>query len=138
MDTATAPRGDLEIGAPARDISREIVSLHKRYFGRGPVHIRTHVLDDCVLVLMEGGHAPHERTLAENGHGDRVQRMRSAIHKSLRAAYADAVEQRTGRRVVGFMCDSQSDPSLECQVYVLEPADSASTGPRVNGSAPAV
>lgn len=138
LDTATARPGSAQNGMPARDISRDIVSLHKRYFGRGPVHVRTHVLDDAVLVVMGGGHAAHERTLAENGHAERVGQTRSMLHKALRAAYVNAVEQRLGRRVIGFMSDSESDADLECQVYVLEVENRVAPEPRTNGSGPGI
>ena len=39
-----------------------------------------------------------------------------------------------GRRVVGFMSDSQADADLECQVYALEAEVSPATAYRSNGS----
>ena len=135
MDTTPTALGNgLETETLASDISREIVGLHKRYFGRGPVHIRTHVLGDCVLVLMSGTHAPSERALAALGRPDLPAQTRSAIHNGLRAAYVNVIEQRIGRRVIGFMPDSQADADLECQVYALEAA--GATAPSANGSEP--
>jgi uncharacterized protein YbcI len=105
-----------------RTISREIVALQKKHFGRGPVSVRTYVLDDAVLVLSGGGSARLEKTLADGGRADLVTQMRAAVNDIVRLEYTAAIERAVGRRVIGFISGSQQAPDLESLVFVLEKA----------------
>jgi len=122
LDAKTPLRRRDGQGFLARDISREIVALHKRHFGRGPTRIKTSFIDDCVLVLMEGGRTPQEELLARCDRFELVAQSRSVILGAVRAEYAAAIERLVGRTVIGIMADCQAEPDLECQVYVLQPA----------------
>jgi uncharacterized protein YbcI len=104
-------------------IQREIVQLHKQFFGRGPVATKLYVHADCVLVLMFSGHTASEQTMLEYGGGRSVAQTRVDLSESMKAQYIDVVERHTGRQVVGFMSSSQQDPDLLSQVYVLAPTD---------------
>lgn len=106
----------------AAAISQEIVQLLKELLGRGPTMSRTHVLDDCVLVLMREGHTTTEATMATAGRQRDVAQQRVDLSDAIRQRLVDVVEQHVGRRVVGFMTGSQQDPDLLCQVFVLEKA----------------
>ena len=83
----------------------------------------TSFIGDCVLVLMEGGRTPQEELLARCGRFELVVESRSVLLRVVRPEYTAVIERLVGRRVVGFMSDCQADPDLECQVYVLAPAD---------------
>jgi uncharacterized protein YbcI len=110
-------------------IQREIVKLHKEFFGRGPVRTKLYLHEDSVLVLMFNGHTPSEQTLL--GHGGRraVAQTRVDLSESMRASFIAVIERETGREVVGFMSSSQQDPDLLCHVYVLKPTDLLSVVP---------
>jgi len=108
---------------PRAAISRAIVQLHKRHFGRGPTNCKTYLHDDCVLVLMLRGHTASEGTLERAGQARGVAQTRVDISESVRQDFIDVVEQHTGRSVVGFMSSSQQEPSLLSHVYVLAPTD---------------
>jgi uncharacterized protein YbcI len=104
-------------------IQREIVQLHKQFFGRGPVKTKLYLHDDCAVVLMYEGHMPSEQTLLEHGGRRSVAQTRVDLSESMRKEFIAVVEHHTGRKVVGFMSSSQQDPSLFSHVYVLAPTD---------------
>jgi uncharacterized protein YbcI len=106
----------------AAAISQEIVQLLKELLGRGPTMSRTHLLDDCVLVLMREGHTTTEATMATAGRQRDVAQQRVDLSDAIRQRFVDVVERHVGRRVVGFMTGSQQEPDLLCQVFVLEKA----------------
>lgn len=109
--------------SPSAAISREIVKLHKKHFGRGPVSTKTYLHDDCVLVLMLNGHTPSEVALEHAGRERGVAQARVDISESVRREFIDVIAQHTGREVVGFMSSSQQEPSLLSHVYVLARSD---------------
>jgi uncharacterized protein YbcI len=114
---------------PAAKISRQIVSLHKEFFGRGPVRAKTYIHQDSVLVLMFQGHTASEQTMLEGGGRRAVAQTRVDISETMRARFIEVVQDMTGRAVVGFMSSSQQDPDLLSHVYVLEPTDLLSVVP---------
>jgi uncharacterized protein YbcI len=101
-------------------LSREIVKALKHDFGRGPTQARTHILDDCVLVLMREGHTVSEHTMGKVGQQRSVAQGRVDISETIRANLVAIVEREVGRKVVGFMSSSQQDPDLISYVFVLE------------------
>ena len=104
-------------------IQRDIGSLHKKHFGRGPVKTKLYLHEDSLLLLMREGHTVTEEILHQAG-GDRaVAQGRVDLSEALRAQFIQIVELHTGRKVVGFMSSSQQDPDLLCHVYVLAPTD---------------
>jgi uncharacterized protein YbcI len=104
-------------------IQREIIQLHKEYFGRGPLRSKLYMERDSVLVLMYEGHTRGEESLRQAGERRSVAQSRVDISESARRRFIEVVERHTGRKVVGFMSSSQQDPDLLSHVYVLEPTD---------------
>ena len=120
---AFTPQRQIDDGqSVTRTISREIVALQKKHFGRGPVSVRTHVLDDAILVLLHGGSATFERTLADAGDAELVAPMRAAVNDVVRPEYTAAIERAVGRKVIGFTSGSQQATDFESLVFVLEKA----------------
>lgn len=120
---AFTPQGAIDDGQPVtKTISREIVALQKKHFGRGATSVRTYVLDDAILVLLHGGAARLEQTLAETGGASIAAQMRAAVNDVVRPEYTAAIERAIGRKVIGFTSGSQQAPDLESLVFVLEKA----------------
>lgn len=120
---AFTPQGAIDDGqGVVKTISREIVALQKKHFGRGPVSVRTYLLDDTILVLLHGGSATFEQTLAGTGGANIAAQMRAAVNDVVRPEYTAAIERAIGRKVIGFMSGSQQAPDLESLVFVLEKA----------------
>ena len=49
------------------EISHAIVTFEKQHMGRGPTGIRTHIVEDLVIVRLRGILTPAEQDLARTG-----------------------------------------------------------------------
>jgi uncharacterized protein YbcI len=96
-----------------------MVQLHKEILGRGPTKARSHIHDDCVVVLMREGHTRSEETMAAFGRQRAVAQQRVDISEDSRMRFIEVVERNTGRKVAGFMSSSQQDPDLISHVFVF-------------------
>lgn len=123
--TADQPERELQRGDLSAAISGRIVALHKEFYGRGPTKAKTYYHGDVITVLLRGGFTKVEETLREGGRGREVIDQRMAFQQVMRGRYSEAIEELTGRNVVGFMSGNQQDPDMICEVFVLESADMA-------------
>jgi len=78
-------------GATRRDaaaaVSRELVSLHKQFYGKGPVRAKTYFVNDTVLCVLEGGFTVVERTLIEVGRAPAVHDIRASFQAAMRQQF---------------------------------------------------
>jgi uncharacterized protein YbcI len=101
-------------------ISRELARVHEESYGVPPRNVRTHVLDDAVLCVIDIDLLPHERTLLAGGHGtESIIAVRSDFQRSFRSTFIAAVEHSTGRRVSGFISDTHLDPPFTVEFFRL-------------------
>jgi uncharacterized protein YbcI len=110
-------------GALAVSISNAIVQLIRETTGRGPTKARTTVGRDHVLVMLRDTLTKGELKLAANGFGDEVLHIRHRYQEVMRADATAMIEEKLGRRVIGFMSDNHLVPDLAAEVFILEPAD---------------
>lgn len=102
-------------------ISNALVSLMHDATGRGPNKARTTIDDDSVVVIMRDTLTRAERTLADAGRTAEVLDGRSAMQDIIADDAIKAVQDATGRKVIGFMSENHIDPDLAAEVFVLEP-----------------
>jgi uncharacterized protein YbcI len=102
-------------------IANAMVGLKKRYYGRGPEAAKAFVEDDYIFVVMEGGLTRNEETLLEAGKADLVRQYRLAFQETVGPTATSAVEQLTGRRVVGYHSQIVFDPTRAFEIFVLAP-----------------
>lgn len=101
-------------------ISREVAALHEESYGAPPRNVRTHVLDDAVLCVIDIDLLPHERTLLDNGLGtESIHAVRTDFQRTIRSTFVAAVEHSTGRRVTGFISDTHLDPPFTVEFFRL-------------------
>src|SRR3712207_6454494 len=60
-------------------LSNAMVGLKKQYYGKGPSRARSYLMDEYVLVVMEGGLTRSEETLLAAGKADLVRDYRLAF-----------------------------------------------------------
>ena len=112
---------DLESpGSVRAAISNAMVGLKKRYYGKGPERARTYIGDNYVFVVLEGGLTRNEETLVEAGQLDVVRNYRLAFQEAMAAPTTDAVEQITGRKVLGYHSQIVFDPDRGFEIFVLD------------------
>ena len=107
----------------AESISGEIARIHQQSYGEEALSIRTYVLDDLVVCVLDIGLLPYERTLLANGRRtESVRRTRQEFQEAIGSTYIATVEHFTGRRVVGFLSDTHLDPNFSVEFFRLAPA----------------
>jgi uncharacterized protein YbcI len=119
-----------DVQLAAEGISDEIARIHNESYGQQVESIRTHVLKDLVVCLIDITLLTHERTLLENGLGTAsVRRTRQEFQEAISSTYVATVEHFTGRRVVGFISDTHVDPDFSVEVFRLAPEAPVEPGP---------
>ena len=98
-----------------------MVGLKKRYYGRGPEAAKAYVEDDYIFVVLEGGLTRNEETLLANGKEDLVRQYRLAFQETVAVTAKGAVEELTGRRVVGYHSQVVFHPMRAFEIFVLAP-----------------
>jgi uncharacterized protein YbcI len=112
-----------ERGRQAASISNAITRLHRDHYGRGATTTRTIIQRNYVVCFLEDIYTPVERTLIErrpqrSGPGD-AQHLPG--RHGAGPKFREAVEEVTGRTVIGFMSQVHFDPDMAAEVFVLEP-----------------
>jgi uncharacterized protein YbcI len=106
-----------------RLVSDEIAAIHRESYGEAVDSIRTHILDDVVVCVLDISLLPHERTLLEHDRGiDSIRVIRKEFQESIAATFSATVEHMTGRRVIGFLSDTHIDPPFSVEFFRLAPA----------------
>jgi|SRR5947209_4098278 len=115
--SAERPRQDGQLAAA---ISNTVVQALARTTGRGPTKAKTTFGENGVFVVLEDSLTVGERTLNDAGEGRAVLDLRRRWQRVMEVDVSRAIEQLTGRKVVGFMSDNCIDPDLAVEVFVLE------------------
>lgn len=117
-----------EVRAPtdqqvADEICRDLMEIHRESYGRSAARAQAHVLNDTVIVLIDGLQLfPNEAFLIDNGRAEVVDRVRSQYQKAIEPTFRAAVERATGRRVMGFSSHAHmEEPRFMAEIFRLEP-----------------
>ena len=107
-------------GDQRAQISNAMVALKKRFYGKGPERARSYLMDEYVFCAMEGGLTRNEEVLLEAGEERAVREYRLLFQETMRDTTMAAVEQITGRRVVGYHSQITFHPTRTFEFFVLE------------------
>jgi uncharacterized protein YbcI len=107
-------------GELASAISNVVVKINAEHHGRGPTKAKTFLLEDVVLVVMEGGATQAELTLATAGEEELALDVRGRVQDAIAQKLRAAVEELLGRRVLTVLSAANVDPDVACTVFVLE------------------
>jgi uncharacterized protein YbcI len=107
----------------ADEICRDILAIHRDCYGRAAADAHAYVLDDTVIVLLDGLELlPNEEFLIGEGHQETVTTVRTQFQKAIESTFSAAVERATGRRVIGFASHVQiEEPRFMTEIFRLEP-----------------
>jgi uncharacterized protein YbcI len=103
------------------EISREIVRIHARFYGRGPTKAKTVWRDDIVICVLEDLFTKAEQLLVDGGRFEDVRAHRTAFQDEVEPLFRGSVEAITGRPVQSFLSQVAAD-GVACEVFVLGPA----------------
>lgn len=116
-------RAGPEAGAITSQISREIVRLHARLYGRGPTKAKTFLTDDYALCILEDVFTPAEHTLIRAGRAENVHANRRAFQEAIEGKMVAIVELATGRKVHAFLSHVHIAAEVGVELFLLEPGD---------------
>jgi uncharacterized protein YbcI len=102
-------------------ITSALVSLHKEFYGRGPVKAKTFLVNDTVICVLEGGFTIVERTLIDAGEASAVHDIRRRFQAVMKAQFSGVVEEALGRTVRAYMSQVHTDPDIAVELFMLEP-----------------
>jgi uncharacterized protein YbcI len=105
-------------GSLVADISRDIVRVHSRYYGRGPTKAKTVWRDEIVICVLEDIYTKAELLLIDGGRFEDVRLHRIAFQDEVAPLLRAGVEAVTGRRVRSFLSQVSID-GLASEVFVL-------------------
>jgi uncharacterized protein YbcI len=77
---------------------------------------------DCVISIVANSLTPVERRMRDMGEEQRLRDIRVMFQHLTEQEFRTAVEEITGRRVIGFMSGIDVQHDLSCEVFTLEPA----------------
>jgi uncharacterized protein YbcI len=101
-------------------LTREVVRIHTANLGRGPRKSFSFYQGNVVVTVMEESMTKAEQSLAKAGNGDAVIALRRLFHGAMGEELKDSVERLTGRTVTAFMSDSNLEPDLVVEVFILD------------------
>src|SRR3954449_1627381 len=84
-------------------LTRELIGLHKRHYGRGATKAKAlFAHDNLLLVEMEDVFLTMEHTLVAKGQREVVRQARRTFQSAMREEFIGAVERLSGRRVENY------------------------------------
>jgi uncharacterized protein YbcI len=102
-------------------ITSSLVSLHKEFYGRGPVKAKSFLVNDTVICVLEGGFTIVERTLIDAGEATAVHNIRHRFQVVMKAQFSGVVEDALGRTVRAYMSQVHTDPDIAVELFMLTP-----------------
>jgi uncharacterized protein YbcI len=104
------------------EISNAMVGLKKQYYGKGPTKAKTYINDNYVFCVLEGGLTKNEMTLLEAGEEDLVRQYRLRFQETVAQISTRAIEEITGRKVLGYHSQIVFNPEWAFEIFVLDGA----------------
>jgi uncharacterized protein YbcI len=121
MEHTHSPDSGVSAGEQLAAVTNGIVMLFHEYYGRGPTKAKSYVLDDRILVcVLEETMTKVEKTLVENGHGDKVREVRLTFQEAMSDEFKRVVTECTGRQVVAYHSQLTLKPDIGFEFFVLE------------------
>ena len=110
------------LGVELAEVTKGMISLHRRFYGKGPTKAKTYAVNDTVICVLEGGFTTVERTLIAERRVDAVLQVRRSFQRAMERQFTEVVENTLGRKVIAYMSQIHADPDLAVELFVLEPS----------------
>jgi uncharacterized protein YbcI len=109
-----------DVSARRAAISNAMVGLKKEFYGKGPDRVKTYFNDNFVFCVLEGGITRNEQTLLDNGEEELVRTFRLRFQAAMTNPTTEAVQQITGRKVIGYHSQIVFNPALGFEIFALD------------------
>ncbi len=101
-------------------ISREIVRLYLRTFGRGPTKARTYVEAEYAVCVLRDIFTAGERTLIAHGGREEVEASRKKLSDAIDGEFIAVVERETGRPVQTHLTHIKVPANLAVHFFLFD------------------
>jgi uncharacterized protein YbcI len=108
-------------GPELSKITVAMVSLHRRFYGKGPTEAKTYAINDTILCILRGGFTTVEQTLMADGKTEEVERLRRSFQATMKDRFIEVIESTLDRGVIGYMSQINADPDVAIELFLLEP-----------------
>ena len=116
----SSPMAERTKGQTEAAVTEAITQFERDYLGRGPKEARTFVVDNLVVVQLQGILSPAERQLShENGGVELIKQMRTRLIESSSDDLCGLVEEETGTEVVSMHTDISARTGERIFVFSL-------------------
>lgn len=129
MDRPEPQESPAARGALISQLSREIVQLHARLYGRGPTKARSYLQRDYAVCILEEIFTTAERTLIDAGSGEHVSETRRKFQEAVKGEFIAVVEGITGRTVRVFLSQVDVDANLALEFFVFSEREATTEPP---------
>jgi uncharacterized protein YbcI len=109
-------------------ISREIVQVYLRTFGRGPTRARTFVQPQFAVCVLRDIFTIAERALIADGDGDTVEFLRKRLNATNDDDFQAIVASRTGRPVRSHLSHVKVPANLAVHLFLFDQDQEAEDG----------
>ena len=107
------------IGQLEAEFTRAMVRFEKDYLGRGPTNARSYIIDDMILVRLEGMLTPAEQKLSENNH-KLVKETRRQLFELSRPFLEELVQSIFDAQIISLHTDMSSKTGERVVVLTLD------------------
>jgi uncharacterized protein YbcI len=103
-------------------LKNELRAIHEASYGVGADSVSVHMLDDLLVVFLDGLHLQRsEEFMIDKGHDEAVLNVRSAYQRAIEPTFRAAVERIIGREVISFVSTTKLDPTYAVEIFRLAP-----------------
>ena len=103
-------------------ITEAVIKFEREYMGRGPFRTRTYLVEDMVIVRLEGVLTPAEQHLAKELSGVKlIKEVRMNLIQGARTMLCSTVEELVGRNVISMHSDISATRGERVIVFTLQP-----------------
>ncbi|TDX46757.1 DUF2294 domain-containing protein [Orenia marismortui] len=102
------------------EISKVLTQWEKDFLGRGPVSVKTDIIRDMIIVVLQGLLTPAEHKLSETTEGLlSIKRIRADLVEAGREKLGEIIKEQTGEEVVIFHSDISTRTGERIMVFKL-------------------
>lgn len=121
MEPIQGPEAGGRAGEQLAAVTNGIVKLFHDHYGRGPRKAKSYLLDDRILVcVLEETMTTVERTLAEQGQGDKVRDVRLSFQEAMADEFMSTVSEALGRPVLSYHSQLTLEPDIGFEFFILD------------------
>ena len=106
------------------EISEAIIKFEKEYMGRGPEETKTYIIDDMVLVRLQGVLTPAEKQLAKTDEDTKgralIKQVRIELLERARMLLETIIQDTTGKRVKSLHTDISTSTGERVIIFTLD------------------